>query len=66
MAKCEVCGKDQMRASNLSYRSSQLTRRTLTHKKANVQKVTIIPENGTPTKKYVCTKCLKSKDIVRG
>ncbi len=65
MAKCEVCGKDQMRASNLSYRSSQLTRRTLTHKKANVQKVTII-ENGTPTKKYVCTKCLKSKDIVRG
>lgn len=65
MAKCEVCGKDQMRASNLSYRSSQLTRRTLTHKKANVQKVTII-ENGTPTKKYVCTKCLKNKDIVRG
>ena len=65
MAKCEVCGKDQMRASNLSYRSSQLTRRTLTHKKANVQKVTII-ENGAPTKKYICTKCLKSKDIVRG
>ena len=64
MAKCEVCGKDQMRASNLSYRSSQLTKRTLTHKKANVQKVTIV-ENGTLTKKYVCTKCLKSKDIVR-
>ena len=65
MAKCEVCGKDQMRASNLSYRSSQLTKRTLTHKKANVQKVTIV-ENGTPTKKYVCTKCLKCKDVVRG
>lgn len=64
MAKCEICGKDQMRASNLSYRSSQLTRRTLTHKKANVQKVTIV-ENGTPVKKYVCTKCLKSKDITR-
>lgn len=64
MAKCEICGKDQMRASNLSYRSSQLTRRTLTHKKANVQKVTIV-ENGVPAKKYVCTKCLKNKDIVR-
>ena len=64
MAKCEICGKDQMRASNLSYRSSQLTRRTLTHKKANVQKVTVV-ENGTPVKKYVCTKCLKNKDIVR-
>ena len=65
MAKCEICGKDQMRATNLSYRSSQLTRRTLTHKKANVQRVTVI-ENGNPTKKYVCTKCLKSKDVVRG
>ena len=65
MAKCEICGKDQMRASNLSYRSSQLTRRTLTHKKANVQKVTIV-DNGTPTNKYVCTKCLKRKDVVRG
>ena len=64
MAKCEICGKDQMRASNLSYRSSQLTRRTLTHKKANVQKVTLV-ENGTPVKKYVCTKCLKNKDITR-
>ena len=64
MAKCEVCGKDQMRASKLSYRSSQLTRRTLTHKKANVQKVTVM-ENGTPVKKNVFTKCMKSKDIVR-
>ena len=53
-----------MRASTLSYRSSQLTRRTLTHKKANVQKITVV-ENGTPTKKYVCTKCMKSKDVVR-
>ena len=65
MAKCEICGKDQMRASNLSYRSSQLTRRTLTHKKANVQRVTVI-ENEKKKKKYVCTKCLKSKDVVRG
>lgn len=60
MAKCEECGKDQMRASNLSYRSSQLTRRTLVHKKANIQKVTV-EKNGSITKKYLCTKCLKSK-----
>ncbi len=64
MAKCEICGKDQMRASNLSYRSSQLTRRTLTHKKANVQKITVM-ENGAPVKKNVCTKCMKNKDLVR-
>ena len=64
MAKCEICGKDQMRASSLSYRSSQLTRRTLTHKKANVQKITVV-ENGTPVKKNVCTKCMKNKDLVR-
>ncbi len=65
MAKCEICGKDQMRASNLSYRSSKMTRRTLTHKKANVQKVTVL-EGTTPTKKYVCTKCLKSSEVKRG
>ena len=64
MAKCEICGKDQMRASNLSYRSSQLTRRTLTHKKANIQKITVV-ENGTAVKKNVCTKCMKNKDLVR-
>ncbi len=64
MAKCEMCGKDQMRASNLSFRSSQMTRRTLTHKKANIQKVNVI-ENGTPVKKNLCTKCLKSKEVKR-
>lgn len=64
MAKCEMCGKDQMRASKLSFRSSQMTKRTLTHKKANVQKVNIV-ENGTPVKKNLCTKCLKNKNIKR-
>ncbi len=64
MAKCEICGKSIMRASNLSYRSSQLTKRTLTSKRSNVQKVTIV-ENGTPVKKNICTKCLKSDKIVR-
>ncbi len=64
MAKCEMCGKDQMRASKLSYRSSQMTKRTLTHKKANIQKVTIV-ENGGSVKKNLCTKCLKNKNLKR-
>ncbi len=64
MAKCEICGKDHMRASNLSYRSSQMTKRTLTHKKANIQKVKVV-ENGGVTRKNVCTKCLKNKDLKR-
>lgn len=64
MAKCEICGKCNHRASKLSYRSSQLTKRTLTTQHSNVQKVTIMVD-GVPTKKNVCTKCLKSKDIVR-
>ena len=64
MAKCEICGKNHHRASQLSYRSSQMTRRTLTHQKSNVQKVSVI-ENGTPQKKYVCTKCLKSNAVER-
>ncbi len=64
MAKCEICGKDQLRASTLSYRSSQMTRRTLTHKKSNVQRITVM-EGATPTKKYVCTKCMKNKDLIK-
>lgn len=64
MAKCEICGKDQLRASTLSYRSSQMTRRTLTHKKSNVQRITVL-DNGTPKKKYVCTKCMKNKDLIK-
>ena len=64
MAKCEVCGKNHHRASQLSYRSSQMTKRTLTYQKSNVQKVSVI-ENGATTKKHICTKCLKNKDVVR-
>lgn len=64
MAKCEICGKNHHRASELSNRSSKLTRRTLTYQKSNVQKVNVI-ENGTPSKKYVCTKCLKSNAVER-
>ena len=59
MAKCEVCGKSIMRASTLSYRSSQMTKRTLTSKRSNVQKVTVV-ENGTPVKKNLCTKCYRT------
>lgn len=64
MAKCEICGKATHRASKISWRSSQMTKRTLTTQHANVQKVTVMVD-GVPTKKHVCTKCLKSKDIVR-
>ncbi len=59
MAKCEICGKVNHRASKLSYRSSQLTKRTLIHQQPNVQKTTIMVD-GVPTKKHVCTKCLKT------
>ena len=48
-----------MRASTLSYRSSQMTKRTLTSKRSNVQKVTVV-ENGTPVKKNLCTKCYRT------
>ncbi len=64
MAKCDICGKANHRACKLSYRSSQLTKRTLTTQRSNVQKVTVI-ENGAPVKKHVCTKCLKNKELVR-
>lgn len=64
MAKCEICGKCNHRASKLSYRSSQLTKRTLTTQHANVQKVNVVV-NGVPSRKKVCTKCLKSNKVER-
>ena len=63
MAKCEICGKGNHRASKLSYRSSQLTKRTLTTQQSNVHKVTVMVD-GTPTKVHACTKCLKTLDRV--
>lgn len=64
MAKCEVCGREPMRASKLSYRSSQLSRRTLVHKKTNVHRVKLSLNGEPPRKVYICTKCLRNRQKI--
>ncbi len=58
--RCIVCAKQTQTGNNISH-SHRKTRRTW---KANVQRVRIkIGE--TPTRAYVCTKCLKANKVQR-
>lgn len=57
---CEVCGKGSM-SGNLVSHSNRKTRRSWS---PNVQHVSVI-KNGTPTRMYVCTRCLRSGKVER-
>lgn len=61
MAKyCEICKKGVVSGNNVSH-----SHRTSKRKWApNVQRVRVL-ENGTPTRKYVCTRCLRSGLVER-
>ena len=59
--KCYVTGLGSKAGNNRSH-SLQATRRTF---KANLQKVTVKKENGSTSKEYVCTRCLKSGKVER-
>ncbi|MBN1901640.1 50S ribosomal protein L28 [Candidatus Sumerlaeota bacterium] len=56
MAMCEICGKKKQ----MGYRVSHAHNRTKHPYNANIQKIRVIEKNGAVTKKYVCTRCLKS------
>jgi large subunit ribosomal protein L28 len=61
MAKyCEVCGKGVMSGNRISH-SHRKSRRIWA---PNVQRVRVV-ENGTPKRKYVCTRCLRSGKVER-
>ena len=56
MAKyCEVCHKGVVSGNNVSH-SNRKTKRKWA---PNVQRVKVV-EDGTVTRKYVCTRCLRS------
>ena len=57
---CEICGKHPAAGRNVSH-SHRVTNRTF---RPNIQKVTI-NDNGHIRKANVCTKCLKSRKVVR-
>lgn len=61
MAKyCEVCNKGVISGNNVSH-SNRKTKRKWA---PNVQRVRVI-EGGTPKRKYVCTRCLRSGLVER-
>ncbi|PKM75755.1 MAG: 50S ribosomal protein L28 [Firmicutes bacterium HGW-Firmicutes-15] len=60
MANCEVCGKGVSFGKKYSHSHIRTNRQW----KPNVQRVRVIVEK-TPTKLYVCTRCLRSGKVQR-
>ena len=44
---------------------SHSNRKAPTHWNANIQKVSVVDDNGTVSKKYVCTRCLRNGAVKR-
>ncbi len=60
MAKCEICGKGVTFGKKYSHSHIRTNRQW----KPNVQRVRVIMDQ-TPTKLYVCTRCLRSGKVQR-
>lgn len=62
MAKyCEVCKKGVVSGNNVSHSHKKTKRKWA----PNVQRVRVVDENGAPSRKYVCTRCLRSGRVER-
>lgn len=60
MASCSICGKKRSIGNNVSHANNK-TKRVLM---PNIQRIKIATEHGTK-KSYVCTRCLRSKKVVK-
>lgn len=61
MAKfCEICGKGVSSGHNVSHSNRKSNRKWA----PNVQRVRVL-DGATPTRKYVCTRCLRSGLVER-
>lgn len=58
--KCEICGKGQVSGNNVSH-SNRHTRRKWN---VNIQTVRT-EENGTVSKKKICTRCIRTNKVNR-
>lgn len=58
---CEICGKSKVAGNTVTF-SHKGIRRTWT---PNLRRVRVYDENGTPSRKYVCTRCLRSGLVQR-
>lgn len=61
MAKyCEICGKGKISGHRITHSDKKIKRIW----KPNVRRIKVI-ENGTPKKKFVCTRCIRSGKVER-
>lgn len=61
MAKfCEVCGKGTVSGHSITHADRKIKRTW----KPNVRRITVL-EGNTPSKKFVCTRCIRSGKIQR-
>ncbi len=58
--KCDVCGRGPGTGFAVSHSNRHTKRRWL----PNLQRVRVV-RNGTPSRIYVCTRCLRSGKITR-
>ena len=58
---CSVCGKGKLSGNLVSHSN----RKTPKLYEANLQKVSVKNANGTVSKEYVCTRCLKAGKVER-
>ena len=61
MAKCQVCGKKPSFGNNVSF-SNRHTRRMW---RPNIQKTTVVLDEGVAVQMKVCTKCLRTMNKTR-
>lgn len=64
MAKCDICKKGMLTGHRISINRSQVSRRANRNWKPNVKSVKVI-DNGTVKTLNVCTRCLRSKKVIR-
>ncbi len=58
--ECSVCGKKPVSGNNVSHAHNKTKRRFM----PNLQKIRV-DDNGVKTRKYVCTRCIKSGRITK-
>jgi len=57
---CEVCGKGKMSGNQVTHADRKIKRKW----NPNIRRVKVM-ENGSPKRKYVCTRCLRSNNVER-
>jgi large subunit ribosomal protein L28 len=61
MASCSVCGKKKSVGNNVSHANNKTKRMLM----PNIQRIKILTESGSTKRVYVCTRCIRSKKIVK-